>query len=704
MKAIIAEDALADYEALIYRAQAAADYDDQSGLDRNVLRQSLAMLLDDDINRINRIQARLAHRLAGRQDLAAQLSHLAETGMARILARPKAVEITEPDTPVDHTTDEAVATARMLFPILSLRAMQQIEERIIDRPRHDKTWADYVDALLNLHDQTLSCQRRLDDNPLPAKRMAQLGACHLRQQSDQARQLSAKIAGRYHGQTRWRSTGWKEGYEQLRRQLLPSEAETELPNRTLSPAEMQTICRAANTAINAMIELIDRWAAAERWDAVHSGTMVARQYGKPTLDKAGEPAQAPFDEDAPEEVVDTKAAAAELEQTMQPIRASAKGLLTAENWIESQADAHRCHAAAAALHGHTAALTALMSRIAAHRDDDAGTSIAAAVWVNENVIRRALDLEPPGDAESPAIWAAARAALEELDAAETTAAQVVAALRPRRLSPALRSPLMAEEVAEVTRDSRYRVAGDTHVNQMDDTPPEEWILEYQYQGALHAKLLGEPYDHDIAYLVVLEHMEYVERLACGYTTWMEPEFRNDLREIAARTRELAASGLQSTPDALFRMAISHVFELTERTHAVHAVIDALTGNRPTASNYLKNVYHPGPQFLDPDRCAIIVVAARGAGVPSPGVTELCHRLGLPEEAMDEMGVAQRYRAPEALALDAVNMIDRLDGRLDHDAAKEAACQLGWDEELVYKAGAPRPVISRLLNKPTTSRS
>lgn len=306
--------------------------------------------------------------------------------------------------------------------------------------------------------------------------MAQLGARQLRQQSDQARQLSAKIARRYHGQTLWRSTGPKEGFNQLLRQVLPSEAEAELPNRTLSPAEMQTICRAATTAINAMIELIDRWAAAERWDAVHSGTMVARQYGQPTLSRAGKLNQDPFDEDAPEEVIDVGAAAAELERTMQPITASAKGRLTAENWTESQADAHRCHAAAAALHGHTAALTALMSRIVARRNDDVGPAIAAAVWVNENVIRRALDLEPPRDAESAAIWGAAQAALEELDAAETTAAQVVAALRPRRLSPALRSPLVAEEVAEVTRDSRYRVTGDTRINQVDDTPPEEWIL------------------------------------------------------------------------------------------------------------------------------------------------------------------------------------------------------------------------------------
>ena len=556
------------------------------------------------------------------------------------------------------------------------------------RPRHDPAWENYIDALLNLHAQTVSCQRRLDDKPIPAKRMTQLGARHLGQQSEEARQLSAQIAKRHRGQTLWGIIATSTAVcDQLVKQVLPSEAETELPNRNLSPAEMQTICRAANTAINAMIELIDRWAAAERWDAVHSGTMVVRLYGRQTLSRAGELAQAPFDEDAPEEVIDVEAAAAELEQIMQPITASTKGRLTAEDWTDSEAYAHRSHAAAAALHGHTAALTALMSRIAAHRNDDAGPAIATAVWVNENIIRRAVDVEPPDDVESASIWEAAQAALAELDAEETTAAQVVAALRPCRLSPALRSPLMAEEVAEAMSANRYSGGRrDTLVIQVeDDRPPEEWIFAYQYQGALHAKLLGEPYNHKIDPLVVLEHMDYVERLAYPDTRWIEPEFRNDLQDIAARTRELAASGLHYTPDALFRMTINRMFALTGRTHAVHAVIDAMTGNRPSASRYLKNVHHLGSHLLDPDQCAAIVEAASAAGVPPTDVTELCHRLGLPEEAMDEMDVPQRYQVPEELALDPVAMINRLGGRLADEAAEEAAYQLGWDEELVHKA-------------------
>lgn len=152
------------------------------------------------------------------------------------------------------------------------------------------------------------------------------------------------------------------------------------------------------------------------------------------------------------------------------------------------------------------------------------------------------------------------------------------------------------------------------------------------------------------------------------------------------------------------MAISHVFELTERTQAVHAVIDALTGNRHTAANYLKNVHHAGSQFLDPDQCAAIVEAARAAGAPPTDVTKLCHRLGLPEAATDAMGVAQRYRVPKALALDAVTTIDGLGDRLDHGAAKEAAYQLGWDEFLVHKAGLPQRIPSRRLNKPWTART
>ena len=44
-------------------------------------------------------------------------------------------------------------------------------------------------------------------------------------------------------------------------------------------------------------------------------------------------------------------------------------------------------------------------------------------------------------------------------------------------------------------------------------PPEEWIFQDQYQGALHAKPLGEPYSHEIDEFAVVEHMEDVQRLA-----------------------------------------------------------------------------------------------------------------------------------------------------------------------------------------------
>ena len=74
-------------------------------------------------------------------------------------------------------------------------------------------------------------------------------------------------------------------------------------------------------------------------------------------------------------------------------------------------------------------------------------------------------------------------------------------------------------------------------------------------------------------------------------------------------------------------------------------------------------------------------AAKGASVPDPAITEMCHRLGLTDETMFELGVPQSYQVPEDRARDAVGMIYAL-GRLGGEAGEEAARQLGYDEELV----------------------
>ena len=93
---------------------------------------------------------------------------------------------------------------------------------------------------------------------------------------------------------------------------------------------------------------------------------------------------------------------------------------------------------------------------------------------------------------------------------------------------------------------------------------------------------------------------------------------------------------------MFKTALGRLFELTGRTVAVHSVIEVLTGGRPSASRYLKHAYQSGSYFVHPHHCAAIIEAARAAGVPPPAVTEMCHRLGLTDEAMTELGVQQSY--------------------------------------------------------------
>ena len=82
--------------------------------------------------------------------------------------------------------------------------------------------------------------------------------------------------------------------------------------------------------------------------------------------------------------------------------------------------------------------------------------------------------------------------------------------------------------------------------------------------------------------------------------------QDDIRDIAARTRELATHRLHTIPGFIFDLAVNRMVELTGRTTAVHAVIDAMTNSRPSASRYIKNVHHAGSDFLRPHEYAAII--------------------------------------------------------------------------------------------------
>ena len=60
------ELALAEYEAVIHRAQATVACVAPSGAHPAVLRHALNLLHDEDLKRINRTQAKLAHQLRDR--------------------------------------------------------------------------------------------------------------------------------------------------------------------------------------------------------------------------------------------------------------------------------------------------------------------------------------------------------------------------------------------------------------------------------------------------------------------------------------------------------------------------------------------------------------------------------------------------------------------------------------------------------------
>lgn len=673
--------ALAEYEALIHRTRATVDFDDDTGTDQTVLHQALNMLIYEERERISRTRARLSHRLAEHQKLLVQLSHYTKNTIEHIVAGTTGIEPIRLENWQRHTLDDAVAVARMIFHIANLSAIRQMEGEIIGRKPSDEARYGYIEALLNLLDQTKTSSRCLYASPLTPERTQQLGVKTLADQSEQAVQQSELIAERYRGQS-LRRLETEEMTERIISRALPTECAVKLPSRQMSEIEMLVICEAAIQALSTMADLSKQWAATGQWEAVQSVNLVAGHYSERVADKAYK--TEPPDEDEPGYRVnlDLDQAIEEIERVSGRMDQHPEGQPNAyrEIWNDQMTSTRRKFTAATALAGHTKALGYLLSRIVNCTEDELATAISSATWVNENVMRETIKMEPPNDPESMTIWNEAQHALEELDRGDTPASRAIKRLQPLRLSPALASPLMADEVEDATRSNSHTGQYGSTITQVAGVPPEEWIFQYQYQGALQAKLLGEPYDHGIDLATVLDHMEDVERLASTMRTF-DADLRDDVRDIAARTRELATYQLHTIPVDLFDVAVTRMVELTGRTTAVHAVIDAMTNSRPSASRYIKNVHHSGSHFLRPHEYAAIIQTAKNTGIPRPAITELCHRLGLTEETMAEFNISQYYQVPEETAIKAAAVICMV----SMEAGEEAARQLGWDETLAYEA-------------------
>ena len=676
------EIALAEYEALIHRTRATVDFDDDTGTDQTVLQQALNMLIYEERERISRTRARLSHRLAEHQELLVQLSHYTKNAIEHIVAGTTGIEPIRLENWQRHTLDDAVAVARMIFHIANLSAIRQMEGEIIGREPSDEARYGYIEALLNLLDQTKTSSRCLYASPLTPERTQQLGVKTLTEQSEQAVQQSELIAERYRGQSFTRCLETEEIAERIISRALPTECAVKLPSRQMSEIEMLVICEAAIQALNTMADLSKQWAATGHWEAVQSVNLVAGHYRERVADTAYK--IDPPDEDEPGYRVhlDLDQAILEIERVSGRMDKHPEGQPNAyrDTWNDQMTNTRRKFTAAVALAGHTEALGYLLSRIVNCTEDELAAAISSATWVNENVMRETIKMEPPDDPESMAIWNEAQHALEELDRGDTQASRAIKRLQPLRLSPALASPLMADEVEDATRSNSHTGQYGSTITQVAGVPPEEWIFQYQYQGALQAKLLGEPYNHGIDLTTVLDHMEDVERLASTMRTF-DADLQDDVRDIAARTRELATYRLHTIPEFMFDLAVNRIVELTGRTTAVHAVIDAMTNSRPSASRYIKNVHHAGSHFLRPDEYAAIIQTAKDTGIPGPAITELCNRLGLTEETMEEFNISQYYQVPEEKAIEAATVICMI----STEAGEEAARQLGWDEALAYEA-------------------
>ena len=510
-----AEIALAEYEALIHRTRATVDFGDDTGTDQTVLQQALNLLIYEERKRISRTKARLAHRLAEHKNLLVQLNEPIKNTIEHIVTSPTGIEPIRLENWQRHTFDDTVAVARMIFHIANLSAIRQMEGEIIGREPFDEARYGYIEALLNLLDKTKTSSRCLYANSLTPERTQQLGVKTLADQSEQAIQQSELIAERYRGQSFTRRIETEEIADRIISRALPTECAVKLPTRRMSEIEMLVICEAAIQALSTMADLSEQWTATGHWEAVQSVNLVAGHYSERVADTAYK--IEPLDEDEPGYRVnlDLDQAIPEIERMFERVNRYPEGQPDAyrEIWNDQMTNTRRKFTAAVALAGHTKALEYLLNRIVNCTEDELAAAISSATWVNENVMRETIKMEPPDDPESMTIWNEAQHALEELDRGDTPASRAIKRFQPLRLSPALSSPLMADEIEDATRTNSHTGQYGSTITQVPGVPPEEWIFQYKYQGALQAKLLGEPYDHGIDLATVLDHMEDVERLA-----------------------------------------------------------------------------------------------------------------------------------------------------------------------------------------------
>ena len=641
--------------------------------DQRLMKEAGRLLTNHHATRIRRIQTQISYYLRSRPDLLANIDQYNENNVDRLFklqaTQQPAGNIITRALENRHTKAEGDHVALLIMSVANLRAMTQINAEILSRDNRDSVTRAYQDVLFTLLQDAEHSQLQRDLNPIDIAKMRTLGVEHLAQLANQATERAREMASTQPLREVTATAELLEKAKQYANPAMPANTQTRFPIRELTDPEAAAIADGARVLTSEIRKLGLKWLSDGDHIAANAAHVVAEHFAK-DFQFTFEHRLLPEEFDTPEERVLTPRRytraikqANDLDQATEAIRQQPLARAH-ERYV------HGNLVRAAALSGHAAALQWHIQRIrnAKPRQIHHPHDHATASWVHEDTIRRILEERPTPPRN---LWRHWERALDNFDNLNNFDEYIcIEVMRPKIHSPTVTSAF--DHPAPVYAPMEPTPFLEREQHQM----PQEWTVSYQYQDAHYAKRMGEPYHHTIDAHAAKQHaLDTLDEIQDGIPN-CSPQYVHHLENMAILSHEMAAAGLQSVSEHALTNAIETAFRHIPRSTAIHRIINDLADQRPTAAAHIKAVYHSGSTLLSNEQTAIIVGAARAAGIHVTALTEMCHRLQIKPELQQELGIPQTSPVNREQAEHVVTLIQDL-SHTTHQAASTAAQEMGW---------------------------
>ena len=658
---------IGEYEALNFRASAVLEIaEDTPDAHPNLIQQAARMVSLHHLQRITRLNQQLGFNLRNRPDI---LSDIVHDNQSNIERTARFLDQDQPDP--THTDDEITLVAILLLILANLRAMRHINAEIISRTDDDPVKHAYLTVLHDLLTDDQCAQTQFQINRVDPERLTELRISQLLQQAQQASQQAASIIETQRNRQQLDIDDLIAESLATTCPTVPWFARTRFPIRTLDDNELAAAADGLRVFNKKLSDAgLKALADGDQFTA-HAAHVIAQQ-AKEAFQSRFADRVTPCPDDGPHGPdLSQRRYQRMLQPTDQLEQATAHIRHTAVANSQSRAT-YDLTIATLAIMAHTAALRWHFPKFAHPKPNQTHqpTEHASVSWIHENVIGQTIASSPqPSSDKMLRHWTRAYRTLDEISQSPDVVA-AVEEIRPRISNPNVASPL--NHSLDVAFPSEFGVT----VTHAPDQMTHDWIITYQYQGAVYDKRIGDPYDHPIEPFHAQRHALDLLEQSHRNVQQVSDDCNNHLQNLAVITYELAAANLHWIPPDALRNVINAAFLKIQRTSAIHHIIEDLAGDRPAAAAHLKATYHPGSEILDDDQAAAIIKAARDAGVEEPDITEICHRLNIRPQFMADLNVPSHTAVarPEArqIVIDILHLAPK-NNRAAHTAARE----MGW---------------------------